>query len=135
MIKYEPTRKRIERCIELHLKMKWAYFKVAPQSATQRRAFERLRSEYFTFKHKGVKYIVDQSSRCRGGRVIYKLHITVDGVKKDVRILKKLVDWNNQRDLEKMQDKLLATVNPRKRRAHAGNRGSYLSWKNWNPYK
>jgi len=111
MIKYGPTRKRIERCIELHNKMRWIWFRTPPYTASERRAMERLRSDSFKFKHKGVQYTVDQTTRCTCSKVIYKLLVTVNGEKKDVRALKKLVDWKNQRELEAIQAKLLATVN------------------------
>ena len=111
MIKVQSTRKRIERCIELHMKMKHAWFWNPPANAAERRSFERMRCDFFTFKNAGVKYIVDQTTKCTCQHVYYKLHVTADGKKKDVRILKKLIRYNYHRNLEQIQRKLLYSIN------------------------
>ena len=118
MIKVQSTRKRIERCIELHMAMKYSYFWKPPARAAERRSFERMRCDLFTFKHAGMKYVVDQTTRCTCQNVHYKLLVLVDGKKKDVRILKKLIRYNHHRDLEQMQRKLLYSVNSKNYQTH-----------------
>ena len=75
----------------LHEKMKGCYFWDPPSSAPQRRKMEEERSKLLEFVFEGKHYLLDQETICSCKNVYYSLAVYVDGRKKDVRTLRKLI--------------------------------------------
>lgn len=86
-----------EDIIALHESMKNAYFFTPPQSANSRRYYEKKHSRKYDFIYDGVQYCFDISTRCSCKNVYYSSCFLVDGVCKDIRAVKKLLNIVSQR--------------------------------------
>jgi len=71
--------------------MRNCYFWTPPQNASGRRSYENYKSNYIKFKLDGKEYEVEQDCRCSCRNIYFSTCILVDGVKKDIRALKKLL--------------------------------------------
>lgn len=86
---------RIEKVIETNDKYKNCYFWNSNGSASGRRRAERIFSftnpDFEIITKKGIiKISVSYSESCKN--VYYNLHITFNGIKKDIRLLKKILN-------------------------------------------
>jgi len=90
-IKYKPTRTKVRKIVNLHEKMKNAFFWSPPAGAASRRSYEKSHSNSVSFVHDKKKYVVRQSTECSVKNIYYSLNITVNGVKKDIRALKSII--------------------------------------------
>ena len=86
--KNSKTYNIIYRAIQMHSKYSKAYHWKPPAHASSRRRIEFLTS--FDFKIGETVYSVEQSLQCSCNHYYYSMRIEVDGVKKDIRSLKKL---------------------------------------------
>ena len=77
--------------LSIHGDMQGCYFWSPPCSAHQRRSYEAARSNRVHFLLNGVEYEIDQSTDCSCKNIYYSLRVMVDGKKKDVRAIKKLL--------------------------------------------
>ena len=82
----------IRRILEIHDKMRGSFHWRPPCNARQRRIMEEENSNQVKLRHKGVVYEVEQDTTCSAKYVYYRCRILVDGVKKDIRALKKLIE-------------------------------------------
>ena len=85
-------RAKIERALAQHDRHRNAYFWTPAASAGQRRYTERQNNWSVKFKHAGVvyEYVSDVSCSCRNYR--YAGTFLCDGVERDVRLFKRLLD-------------------------------------------
>lgn len=86
-----------EDVISLHENMKNSYFFTPPQSASSRRYYEKKYSREYAFIYDGVEYCFDLCTQCSCKNIYYSAYITVDGIKKDIRAVKKLLTTVIQR--------------------------------------
>lgn len=86
-----PMISLLHEIIDLHDEMKGAYFWRPPSSAPQRRAYERDRSNFIKFSINNTLIEIDQKTDCSCKNIYYSLSVHVDGVKKNIRVLKNLV--------------------------------------------
>ena len=91
IMRSKKTISYIRGIIDLHADMQGAYFWRPPSSAPQRRAYERERTHSLTFKVNGVLWEINQVTDCSCKNIYYSLDVRVDGNKKNVRALKKLI--------------------------------------------
>lgn len=87
------SKNALQSIIDLHEKMKGAYFYTPPASAAGRRAYETKNSMATEFDVDGQKVEVVQSASCSCKNVYYKMTICIDGnaTSKDIRFIKKLL--------------------------------------------
>lgn len=83
--------KTLEKIVEQHARMKNCFFWTPPQGAAARRSYEKDNSASIEFVLNGVHYEILQSVECSCKNIYYFLDVKLDGVKKDVRALKKLL--------------------------------------------
>lgn len=83
---------KIREIIEIHNTMRSSFKWRPPGVARQRRYMEEQHSNQLEMKHKGSTYEISQETTCSAKNVYYRLGVFVDGKKKDVRALKKLVE-------------------------------------------
>lgn len=87
--KLEATLKSV---IAQHEKFKSSFFWTPPCNANGRRSMEKANTrEPLSFRFDGRTYHVEQSVDCSCANVYYIFSVTVDGTKKDIRAIKKLV--------------------------------------------
>ena len=87
--KMEQTLKSV---IAQHDRFKSAYFWSPPCNANGRRHMERQNTrEPISFVFRGSTYSIEQSVDCSCANVYYRFRVFVDGVKRDIRAIKKLV--------------------------------------------
>lgn len=79
----------VTSAIKRHEKYRNCYFWKPPSTASQRRQAEF--DEGFEFLLNGVKWEIDQSLQVSCNNYYYTMHIYIDGQKKNIRSLKKLV--------------------------------------------
>jgi hypothetical protein len=77
--------------VTLHSKMGGAFFYSPPSTASARRSYEKNHSLDYDFAVDGKKYSVDIVTSCSCKNVYYNCTITVDGVKKNITAIKKLL--------------------------------------------
>ena len=87
----KPTMRMLEEIISTHERMQGCYFWTPPSSASQRRQYENRYSNQIRFELNGVDYDIVQATDCSCANIYYTLKIHVDGAKKDVRALRRLV--------------------------------------------
>lgn len=83
----ENEKEKVKKFIELSEKLKNAYFFNSYSNARSRRSFENDNSMSIEFK--GIKASIDVKMSCHN--VYVDKSIYIDGVKKDIRALKKIV--------------------------------------------
>ena len=81
----------LQTILDTHVKFKNSYFWTSPGNASSRRSLERQNSNEIDFHHNGHHYKIYQSVSCSCRNVYYHLCVYVDGVKKDVRAIKKII--------------------------------------------
>ena len=86
----------LKRIIKIHDEMRFSYFWSPPCSANQRRSYESKNSNSVQFLLNGIEYKIDQITDCSCSNIYYSLAIFVDGKKKDVRAIKKLLKTNRR---------------------------------------
>ena len=84
---------KLNTILELHEKMRNCYFWSPRGNAASRRREEEQKSNYLEFMLGEDYYEIDQTTRCSCKNYYYKLDVQVNGVKKDVRALKKLIKY------------------------------------------
>ena len=77
--------------LDRHERFSGSYFWTPPANASGRRRMELDNSETLRFRFGGEEYSVEQSVDCSCKNIYYRLLVTVDGKKKDVRAIRKLV--------------------------------------------
>ena len=77
--------------LSIHNDMKGCYFWRPPSKASCRRRYEDERSNRVHFILNGVEYKIDQSTDCSCKNIYYSLRVMVDGKKKDVRAIRRLI--------------------------------------------
>ncbi len=77
--------------INLQEKMKSSFFWTPPYHASVRRSAEKYNSQHFDFVYGGHKYIFEQDTKYSCRNVYFSSGFYIDGKKKDVRIVKKLL--------------------------------------------
>jgi len=88
--KFDKT--EINSIIEQHNKFKGSYFWTPPGNAAMRRDYEDKYSRYpYKFKKNNSVYEITQEVSCTCKNIYYNFNVLVDGSKKDIRALKKLV--------------------------------------------
>lgn len=90
-IRVKSTQNKVKDVIELHEKMKKAYFFTPPYTSEKRRSYEQENSLKLKFKNDKKIYSVEAITECSSKNVYFKLSVYENGKKKDVRILKRLV--------------------------------------------
>ena len=81
----------IDTIVDLHNDMKGSYFWTPPGSASRRRSYEADRCNDLTFRFDGNTYRIEQTTSCSCKHIRYQLYVEVDGKRKDVRVLKRLL--------------------------------------------
>ena len=76
--------------LDAHARFKSSYFWTPPSSASGRRRMAADNSRDLNFEYDGRTYSVCQDVGCSCRNVYYKLAVTVDGDRKDVRAIKRL---------------------------------------------
>ncbi len=84
------NKERINQLIEQHEKMRNSYFWSSPRSAYGRRNYEQQHSDSEKFEWNGKIIEVEQRTMCSIRNIYYKQVICVDGIKKNVSVLKKI---------------------------------------------
>ena len=90
-IKNTNAAREIVQIIDRHEKFKSAYFWTPPASARGRRQLEQDNTVDLQFAFDGKTYEIEQEIRCSCRNVYYSLRVTVDGERKNIRALKKLI--------------------------------------------
>ena len=91
--KTEALKKDLKDIIELHERMRYAYFYSPPCTSRGRREYEKCFSMNTEFTHKGQDIFVSQETNCSCNHVYYKMHIMIDGewTIKDIRFIKRIL--------------------------------------------
>lgn len=85
---------KLQKVLELHEKMRGAYFYTPPCSARGRRSYERQNSlNTSVVDDQGNEILIQQETSCSCRNVYYKMKIFINGekTKKDIRFVKKLL--------------------------------------------
>ncbi len=90
-IRNTNAHKVILSILETHEKMKGCYFWTSPKSATSRRRMEDEHTHELEFAYEGKAYQVASTTTCSCKNIFYSLSVRVDGKKKDVRTLRRLI--------------------------------------------
>ena len=85
------TQKVLEAIVDLHDEMRNCYFWNPPTRASDRRSYEERRSNFLEFSINSTEYEVSQKTSCSCKNIYYTLIVMVNGEKKDVRAIRKLV--------------------------------------------
>lgn len=87
------TARTLQDIIDLHEKMRGAYFYTPPGNATGRRSYERKNSMTTEFEYAGQRIEIVQDTQCSCKNVYYKMSINIDGrgTNKDIRFVKKML--------------------------------------------
>lgn len=83
--------RQMKEISELHAEMKNSYFWSPPSNASRRRRYEEARSNALEFRYNGQHYSIDQDTTCSCNHIYYRLTVLVDGDKKDIRAIRKLI--------------------------------------------
>ncbi len=85
---------KIINVINLHEKMKGAYFYKSPGNASSRRYYEKQNSLITKFSYKKQKIEIKQETTCSCKNVYYKMTIYIEGEKtnKNIKFLKSLLN-------------------------------------------
>ena len=84
--------KTIDEIIKQHEKFRNSYFWSPPSSSSARRSYEKRYSrDDVVFDHDGKHYEISQTVSCSCRDIYYRFSVHVDGIKKTIRALKKLV--------------------------------------------
>lgn len=82
----------LKSVIDQHEQFKGSYFWTPPGSASARRSYEARNSrEQIVFKYNGHEYEINQDVSCSCKNVYYEFSVLVDGEKKTIAALKKLL--------------------------------------------
>ncbi len=85
--------KNLQNIIDLHEKMRGAYFFSPPSFASGRRSYENRNSLTTNFIHDGQSVRVEQDTRCSCRNVYYSMKIYVNGqiTGKNIRFIKSVL--------------------------------------------
>jgi hypothetical protein len=81
----------VKRAVEIHERMRGAYFWTPDATASGRRHCEQRNSLRAAFRWRNRRYEIDLSTTCSCRNVYYRATIRVDGERKDIRALKALL--------------------------------------------
>lgn len=95
IIKNEDKKKFCEAAVDLNEKMGGAYFYRPPSNAAGRRSYEKWNSISGEFRLKGDLYHVSLNTDCSCKHVYFSRNITVNGVKKNIKAVKKALEVLN----------------------------------------
>lgn len=84
------TLAQVEAILARHDRMKNSYFWTPPGSAADRRRMEARESIDLAFTYRGDAYSIAQDVTCSCRNVYYRLSVTRNGVRKDVRAVRAL---------------------------------------------
>ena len=87
----KQIKKEIEKAIELHEKMKNSFFWSSPAGAASRRSYEKYNSNSCSFEYNNNTITVEQNTSCSCKNIYYTAVIKVNGIRKDIRALKKVL--------------------------------------------
>lgn len=88
---------KVREIIALHGQMRHTYFWTPRGNRAYRDTYAAERSNEVEFYHQGRRIHVNQETTCSTRNIYYSLSVYVDGVKKDVRVLRKIVALANDR--------------------------------------
>ena len=80
----------VREIVAIHDEMAGCYFWTPRGNRAQRDEYAEERTNGIVFFHKGRRVKVEQDTTCSAKNVYYSLGVWVDGVKKDVRVLRKI---------------------------------------------
>ncbi len=84
-------KKRIAEILNTHENMKNCYFWSPPGNASGRRRYEEQRENSLSFNLAGKAYDIIQECSCSCKNIYFSTNIRIDGEKKDIRSLKRLI--------------------------------------------
>lgn len=89
----DNTIETLNKVLELHEKMKGAYFYNPPTKASSRRYYEECNSLTSEFEYKGDVYKIQQETSCSCKNIYYKIRYYKNGepFDKDIRFIKKVL--------------------------------------------
>jgi len=94
-LKNTNAHKALLSILATHDKMKNSYHWRSPSTAGQRFYMEQQNSQDLDFMFRGSAYQIEQRTRCSCANVYYSLRVHVNGMRKDVRAIRRLVDQAN----------------------------------------
>jgi len=88
----DELKSTLAEIIDQHERFKNSYFWRPPSSAAARLAYEKKHTrDDVMFEHNGKQHLVTQTVDCSCKNVYYRFAVFVDGIKRDIRALKRLV--------------------------------------------
>ena len=90
-IKGNKIEQSLKEILAVHDKFKNVYYWHPAGSASQRRALEKRYDMTFSFRYKDSDYSIERNIYCSCSHTKYRLEISIDGEKKNITAIKKLL--------------------------------------------
>jgi len=90
VLRTKKLKAQLQKILKIHKDMRYCYFWTSPRSS-ERACYDKARSNELQFIVNGDKYEIDQWTSSRSKYIKYRLEVYVNGDKKNVSAIKKLL--------------------------------------------